>query len=547
MSKSMNPIAAPKTLRYEPDAGLPVAIEAKSNRRYFYPTNGDKFGPDQTNVIRMTLNSNSFIDFSHSYLQFTVKNTSGDNLAVDSGMPFFNRLQIMSGGQELEDIQEWGRLYSILQSVQGSRLTCDEHSLTQHEPFASVTVDANLATTAVAASAIVAGDVKNDAGATIAATDIDDTAVVATVNQAITNGINTGLADLRTKINTATTAIVDTTVTNALNAVRNADIAPYQFSPVAQVATGDSITYNIPILSAFFNIDKYFPLLLTEQGLDLYFYCEQPANVGVWADAVADIKYEISSVRYVAHEVNLEDAFVNQMKASMQATGGVLSLSSTTYRHNQITGVGALDSAVDDDLNISCRVKSLKGMLVRPQPQCINNDKDRFCISVGQSCGFKEGQFRIGSVLYPQSSIKFTEENPGELFNEIRKCFGTVGSYAHGSKLNSQTFRPMENTDTSTAAAYHKGKGLAPGNVRSNFLIAYDFETFAKSATESGLNVADRALPVSFNYKSDAVSTGVKKVNGTDNEGNQKIRYDTFAMCDCIIYIDLMGKITTRI
>ena len=87
MSKSMNPIAAPKTLRYEPDAGLPVAIEAKSNRRYFYPTNGDKFGPDQTNVIRMTLNSNSFIDFSHSYLQFTVENKSGDNFAVDSGMP----------------------------------------------------------------------------------------------------------------------------------------------------------------------------------------------------------------------------------------------------------------------------------------------------------------------------------------------------------------------------------------------------------------------------------------------------------------------------
>ena len=61
------------------------------------------------------------------------------------------------------------------------------------------------------------------------------------------------------------------------------------------------------------------------------------------------------------------------------------------------------------------------------------------------------------------------------------------------------------------------------------------------------MNVADRALPVSFNYKSDAVSTGVKKINGTDNEDNQKIRYDTFAMCDCIIYIDLMGKITTRI
>ena len=552
MSKSMNPIAAPKTLRYEPDAGLPVAIEAKSNRRYFYPTNGDKFGPDQTNVIRMTLNSNSFIDFSHSYLQFTVKNTSGGNLAVDSGMPFFSRLQIMSGGQELEDIQEWGRLYSILQGVQGSRLTCDEHSLTQHEPFASVSADSAIATTDVAASAIVAGDVKNDAGATIANTDIDDTAVVATVNQAITNGINTGLADLRTKVNTATADIVDTKVRNALNAQTTSDIAPYQFNAATQVsgvapAGGASITYNIPILSAFFNIEKYFPLLLTEQGLDLYFYCEQPANVGVWAAAVADIKYEISSVRYVAHEVNLDDAFVNQMKASMQATGGVLSLSSTTYRHNQITGVGALNSDINDELNISCRVKSLKGMLIRPQPQCINNDKDRFCISVGQSCGFKEGQFRIGSVLYPQSSLKFSDTNRGELFNEVRKCFGTIGSYAHGSKLNSQTFRPMVDTDTCNAAAAN-GQGLGPKHVRTNFLIAYDFETFAKSATESGLNVADRALPVSFNYIADKVgAAGVKNAGNTDEEANQKIRYDTFAMCDCIIYIDLMGKITTRI
>ena len=141
----MNPIAAPKTLRYEPDAGLPVAIEAKSNRRYFYPTNGQTFGPDQTSVIRMTLNANSFLDFSHSYLQFTVENTSDNNLALDSGVPIINRLQIMSGGQELEDIQEYNRLYSILQGVQGSRLTVDENSLTQHEPFAKVSANSSVA------------------------------------------------------------------------------------------------------------------------------------------------------------------------------------------------------------------------------------------------------------------------------------------------------------------------------------------------------------------------------------------------------------------
>ena len=63
--KSNFPIAVPKTLRYEQDAGLPVAIDARSNRRTFYPNNGNVFGPNGTNVIRLNINSESFLDFSH--------------------------------------------------------------------------------------------------------------------------------------------------------------------------------------------------------------------------------------------------------------------------------------------------------------------------------------------------------------------------------------------------------------------------------------------------------------------------------------------------
>ena len=53
-----NLVAAPKTLRYEHDGGLPVAIEAKSNRRTYLPNNGQTFLPGQT--IRINLNSQSF-------------------------------------------------------------------------------------------------------------------------------------------------------------------------------------------------------------------------------------------------------------------------------------------------------------------------------------------------------------------------------------------------------------------------------------------------------------------------------------------------------
>ena len=73
-AKSAVPVAAPRTLRYEQDAGLPVAIEARSNRRAFYPNNGTSFGPTGTKVIRLNLNSNSFLDFSHSYLSFELTN-----------------------------------------------------------------------------------------------------------------------------------------------------------------------------------------------------------------------------------------------------------------------------------------------------------------------------------------------------------------------------------------------------------------------------------------------------------------------------------------
>lgn len=227
-AKSAVPVAAPKTLRYEQDAGLPVAIEARSNRRSFYPSNGQTFSPGGTNVIRMTLNSNSFLDFSHSYLQFELTNAD-QRCQPDLGVPFFSRLQIMSGGQELEDIQEWSRLYSILLSAQGSRLNSDELSLTQHDPNVFAEVEDFTADDAAGQTAANIGASAN-----------------AAANKAVAalNGVNP-----------------------SLNPVVSAALG------VAGAGVGTQI-YNVPLMSAIFNIEKYmyFPLLLTDQGLDIYLW-----------------------------------------------------------------------------------------------------------------------------------------------------------------------------------------------------------------------------------------------------------------------------------
>ena len=147
--------------------------------------------------------------------------------------------------------------------------------------------------------------------------------------------------------------------------------------------------------------------------------------------------------------------------------------------------------------------------------------------------GITSAQFRIGSVLYPQSAIKFSRDpadrNLGEMYNEVRKAFGTLSSYSHGTQLDADTFGVNA---TCTVAASARGT-----DVSERFLIAYDFETFSKSATESGINVGDRALPVNLDLD----------IANAANTGQEAARFDIFAMCDCIIYIDLAGKVTTRI
>ena len=283
----------------------------------------------------------------------------------------------------------------------------------------------------------------------------------------------------------------------------------------------------MPLVSAIFNIEKYFPLLLTQQGIDIYLTLNPAQDIGHWSGACANNQWQIDEVKYVAHEVNLDDQFTNQMKMSIQATGGVLSLASTTYKHYLVNQSSADAKAATH--NVSTQVKSLKGLIVRPQNNALSGVDSFFPISTGQSMCISEMSFKVGSVIYPQEAIQFTADNPGEMYNEIRKCFGTIGSYNHGTMLNKTTFTPT----IDAAASYTPGAGEA----RQMFVAAYDFETFAKSATESGLNTSDRALPVSFTVKT----------AGVNNVSDLVVRYDVFAMADCILYINLAGKLSTRI
>eukprot|EP01051_Picozoa_sp_SAG22_P011435 SAG22_NODE_1099_length_5564_cov_27.088564_5_plen_283_part_00 len=260
----------------------------------------------------------------------------------------------------------------------------------------------------------------------------------------------------------------------------------------------------------------------------------------------------------------VDRSFYDRMRMAMQASGGVLQMSGSTYKHYMDTKPQSNPSHI---VQISTRLKSLNALLVRPQRQELNNRANHFCISTGEGCGISKYAFRVGSIQYPQRGVEVTRDNLGESYSELKKTFGVLGDYTHNNFINKTTFNKDQ------AKAY-------PGAPYSFFTAAYGFEGFAKTATESGINVSDRALPVvceitrdSFINNADAVTTRrnrlrsvtnitqVDAATGAETAANAaldntidvgtdpcvNIRYDVFAVTDMIIYITADGSVSTRI
>lgn len=138
MAADLQGQVVPSQLNYS--SALPIAIESRSNRRLFYPNNGTNFGPDKTRQIRMNINSDSLLDFTHSYFQMEVdvKEKFTGTVAFDQGVPFIDRVQIQCNGQDIEDIQNYNRLHAMLMDCQGSKINFEEWSTLYHEQSRTV-------------------------------------------------------------------------------------------------------------------------------------------------------------------------------------------------------------------------------------------------------------------------------------------------------------------------------------------------------------------------------------------------------------------------
>ena len=101
-------VSAPNSVNYGDQ--LPLGIEAKSQKRLFFPTTGDTYTPDSNTICRIDINYDGLLDTQQSFLEFDLTNTSANTCSFDMGQPVIKKLTISSGGVVLEEIHDYNAL-----------------------------------------------------------------------------------------------------------------------------------------------------------------------------------------------------------------------------------------------------------------------------------------------------------------------------------------------------------------------------------------------------------------------------------------------------
>jgi hypothetical protein len=102
---------------------LPNSANFITNRRSvsYTPSGGNEFSPNGVRHIKFPLSGQDWIDPSTIRVQFRLRNTSAANrpLMMINPLPanFFRRVRILAGGQVIEDIDYYNRIYNMVHTL----------------------------------------------------------------------------------------------------------------------------------------------------------------------------------------------------------------------------------------------------------------------------------------------------------------------------------------------------------------------------------------------------------------------------------------------
>ncbi len=514
---------APKSIMYGDQ--LPLGVEAKSQKRLFFPTTGDTYSPGSNSICRIDINYDGLMDTSQSFLEFDLKNTTAAKKAsFDVGQPVIRKLTISSGGVVLEEIHDYnvllaGVLFPAQAGVQNLHYEgMNNNGLDQRSAFVDITAAtagvnpaAPLATDGGVSTAVLGGFTGDSLDANDAANKAFITAAKAqattTIRDAIANSIVAGVNAGGAALNSAGADVLSYADPNA---VAGSDAS----SRTGVFDANDVFKQQYKLVSGLMDNDKYLPLVLMNAGITLEFELAPAVDAMVVEDATAP-DYEITNVRYVAHLIDLERSFYDRLRMVQQQSGGVLQIAGQSWRGFRATQTASTSQA----LNCPARVRSIKSFFWKyghtPSSQ-------HYTLSGGAHNNLSTYQLSIGATRFPPTA---NEANPATNkvapYTELQKAFGKIGSNLHPDRLNSQNYLASDGTSAD----------LARGQIVPFACYGIDLESF-RHEIENGIDTSSRALPITLH----TTSSGVPVANCND--------CFMWILYDSLFYINMDGSVS---
>jgi hypothetical protein len=300
-------------------------------------------------------------------------------------------------------------------------------------------------------------------------------------------------------------------------------------------STGDGgkFTGQYHLCCGFLNMDKYLPLVLMGQGFTIQLEIDSASTCCVAeADGDATAKIEISNVKYVAHIVEMARDFYDMLRNLQAQSGGSLMIGSSTYRHFSHT-MSVPDGGSTHDINISARVRSLESLLFCSNTTTNLTSLGAWSLSSGATFGATSGAFNVfvGAVRYPSNQIAFdTVNNKGQAYQELRTCFGALGSINHGGFLNAGSY--LSSIDGSLLDR-DPGAGGGSGRLPTYAPLGISFKSW-RHELEDGLDTSSRALPIRLALQL-AGATGADYTT------------DIYAQATILFYFNMDGSVTASV
>jgi hypothetical protein len=234
-------------------------------------------------------------------------------------------------------------------------------------------------------------------------------------------------------------------------------------------------------------------------------------------------------VRYVCQLIDIDKGFVDKIRQYQASNGGLLTLNGETY----VRYMGTVQASVDkNDIAHAIRAKSIKSLFTVFQDRAESLTANAHTVGHRVDPNISSWGWRIGSRRYPPTNVQHHggQHKVAETAQELWKAIGVQAgtNTLHGTLITKDNF---------VKAVGAQPDGSAGQNEYGTFAIGLDLDVWSgHGGIESGVNTSDRAL-----------SCTLELTHHTQLGANKAVDCMTYAMVDCLFYIDQSGQISPSI